>query len=95
MFDGTPVQFPIEILEELAQREVNGFIQLPKETELHEGDEVEITDGIWRGCRGLLASDPDRRIVTLHLLAESYALQSTQVMTKLKIDRQQVRRAML
>lgn len=90
MVNGTPAQIPTELLEELAQREVNGFVQMS--SDLREGDEVEVTDGLMRGQRGLLASDPARRIVTLHLIAESYALQPTQVLTKLKIDREQIRR---
>lgn len=94
MVNGRPAQIPTELLEELAGREVNGFVRLPQ-TELKEGDEVEVTDGLMRGQRGLLASDPARRIVTLHLIAESYALQPTQVLTKLKIDREQVRRVSL
>lgn len=91
MFDGRPAQMPIELIEDLRAREENGFVKLMDE-DFKEGDELEITEGLWRGRRGLLASDPDRRILTLHLIAESYALQPTQVLTKLKIDREQVRR---
>jgi len=91
-FNGKPAQIPIEVIEDVQSREVNGFVRL--DSDFSAGDELEITDGVWAGRKGLLASDPDRRILTLHLIAESYALQPTQVMTKLKIDREQVRLAL-
>lgn len=90
MIDGRPVQFPVELIQDIQARETNGFVRL--ETEFVAGEELEITDGVWRGHRGLLASDPDRRTLTLHMIAESYALNPSQVLTRLKIDREYVRR---
>jgi transcription antitermination factor NusG len=91
-FGGTPAQIPVELIEQLQTSEQNGFVQPVQQ--FREGDELEICEsGIWYSRRGILASDPDRRILTLHLIAESYALQPTQVLTKLKIDRANVRSA--
>ena len=87
-FGSGPVQIPIELIEQLQLNEQNGFVQVREG--LCVGDELEITGGVWFGRKGILASDPDRRILTLHLIAESYSLQPTQVLTKLKIDRNQV-----
>lgn len=91
-FGSGPVQIPVELIEDIRAREEHGFVTLLEEEELTEGEEVEVLSGAFVGRRGLLASDPERRTVTLHLIAESYALQPTQVLTKLKIDREQVRR---
>lgn len=92
-FNGKPAQIPIEVIEGVRASEVGGFVRL--ESDFRAGDELEITEGLWAGRKGLLASDPDKRILTLHLIAESYALQPTRVVTKLKIDREQVRRLAL
>ena len=90
--NGRPVQIPIDVLEEINSREDSyGRVKLD---DYAEGDELEVTEGVWRGYRGLLASDPARRVLTLHLIAESYALQPTTILTKLKVERTQVRRAL-
>lgn len=91
-FGSGPVQIPIELIEQLQMNERDGFVQLDM-AEFRAGDELEVTEGVWAGRRGLLASDPDRRILTLHLIAESYALQPEQVLTKLSIERTAVRLA--
>ena len=80
------------ILEELQSREQAGFVQLDSR-EYQEGDEVEITDGVYRGWRGLLASDPDRRVLTLHMITESYALEPSLLLKTVKIERRYTRLA--
>lgn len=93
-FGSGPVQIPIELIEQLQANEHQGFVQVESET-LHAGDELEITEGVWYGRKGILASDPDRRILTLHLIAESFSLQPVKTLTQLKVERQFVRRATL
>lgn len=92
--DGRPAQIPAEVVETLQAEERNGFVQIGQSVDYHEGDEVEISEpGIWYGRKGILASDPDRRVLTLHLIAESYALQPALITTRVKIDREYVRSA--
>ena len=91
--NGQMAEIPFSILEELQSREQLGFVQLLKEQEYEEGDELEVTDGIYRGWRGLLASDPDRRILTLHMITESYALEPALLVKTVKIERQYTRLA--
>jgi len=90
-FGAGPVQIPQELITLLQSQEQDGAVQLAPE--YREGDELEVTDGIWHGRRGILASDPTRRIFTLHMIAESYALEPTTVVTRLRIDRGMVRLA--
>jgi len=93
-FGSGPVQIPVELIKELRDREQNGFIQtIPTPEPYHLGDELEVTDGLWRGWRGILSSDPDRRLLTLHMIAESYELNPQLLMKTVKIDREHTRRA--
>jgi transcription antitermination factor NusG len=92
-FGSGPVQIPVELIEQLQANERDGFVQLQSDDKFQVGDELKITEGILAGRVGLLASDPDQRVLTLHLIAESYALQSVRVVTKLRIDRSAVRLA--
>lgn len=92
--DGVPAQFPIELLARLQAEEQNGFVQIATEPEYQEGDEMEITGpGIWYGRRGILASDPARRVLTLHMIAESYSLEPTLVVSRVQFERRDVRLA--
>lgn len=91
--DGAPAPIPIQLIEDLRERELNGFVQLEcASTEYKQGDELEVTDGVYRGWRGILSSDPDRRILTLHMITESYALEPTMIIRPVKVDREHLRR---
>lgn len=92
-FGSGPVQIPVELIEDLREREQNGFIATIEEAEVyHQGDELEVTDGVYRGWRGILSSDPERRVLTLHMITESYALEPTRIIRPVKIEREYTRR---
>jgi len=92
-FGSGPVKISSELIEELRAREQNGLVRLDQE-EYREGDELEITVGVMSGMRGILSSDPDRRMVTLMVLAETYALQSETVAHKVCVARENTRRTL-
>src|SRR6185436_7094998 len=96
-FGSGPVVIPPDLIADLRARETNGFVQLlpAQEEEYQEGDELEITNGSFCGFRGILASDPTRRMVTLHMLVEGYALQSNLLQKTIIIPRNDTRKVFI
>jgi transcriptional antiterminator RfaH len=66
-----PAQVRDEVIQDLRDREVNGFIQLPKAKQFEAGDAVTITGGAFAGHTALVERMPakDRQKVLLALLS--------------------------
>jgi transcription antitermination factor NusG len=68
-----PIPIPEEIIQQIKQREVNGYIELEKYGEVPEmGDEIEIMEGPMKGLRGMFRkemTDKERVIVLLNYVS--------------------------
>jgi transcriptional antiterminator RfaH len=64
-----PVPIPDEVILQIKEREINGFVELEKYGELPEiGDEIEIMEGPMKGLRGVFRkelTDKDRVVILL------------------------------
>ena len=70
---GGPIPIPEEIVQQIKQREIDGFIELEKYGEEPEiGDEIEIMEGPMRGLRGIFRkelTDKERVVILLNFVS--------------------------
>ena len=70
---GGPIPVPEEIIQQIKQREINGYIELEKYGEIPEiGDEIEIMEGPMKGLRGIFRkeiTDKERVIILLNYVS--------------------------
>jgi transcription antitermination factor NusG len=68
-----PIPIPEEIIQQIKQREIDGFIELEKYGEEPEiGDEIEIMEGPMRGLRGIFRkelTDKERVVILLNYVS--------------------------
>jgi transcription antitermination factor NusG len=69
-----PIPIPEEVIQQIKQREVNGFIELEKYGGIPEiGDEIEIMEGPMKGLRGIFRKElTDKERVVILLSYVSY-----------------------
>ena len=70
---GGPIPISEEIIQQIKQREVNGYIELEKYGETPEiGDEIEIMEGPMKGLRGIFRkemTDKERVVILLNYVS--------------------------
>lgn len=68
-----PIPIPKEIVQQIKQREIDGFIELEKYGEIPEiGDEIEIMEGPMKGLKGVFRkemSDKERVMILLNYVS--------------------------
>ena len=68
-----PIPVPEEIIQQIKEREVDGYIELEKYGEIPEiGDEIEIMEGPMKGLRGVFRkemTDKERVVILLNYIS--------------------------
>lgn len=68
-----PIPIPEEIIRQIRQREIDGFIELEKYGEIPDiGDEIEIMEGPMKGLRGVFRkemTDKERVVILLNYVS--------------------------
>jgi transcription antitermination factor NusG len=68
-----PIPIPEEIILQIKQREINGYIELEKYGEIPEiGDEIEIMEGPMKGLKGIFRkelTDKERVVILLNYVS--------------------------
>ena len=68
-----PIPMPEEIILQIKQREINGYVELEKYGKIPEiGDEIEIMEGPMKGLKGVFRkelTDKERVVILLHYVS--------------------------
>lgn len=70
---GGPIPFPEEIIQQIKQREIDGYIEFEKYGGIPEiGDEIEIMEGPMKGLKGIFRkelTEKERVVILLNYIA--------------------------